>query len=244
MAAPDETRQQVRFRLLDLDLANPLLADDFALDSAIAQAVTKYSQDRPREVTEDEVGNGTGYFVVVGTGAVLAAWADGFSDIKSIDYPAGTVASGYTPTWLQPGEDWVGYKDASKTYLYLRHAEPIASETVRITYTAYHQHDSIASTVPTADLDALYDLSAYFACVMLATKAAGSSDSTISADSVNYRDSQLRYKQQAEAWLSSYADRMGQPADGTPAGASSNANWNSSNLAVGRDWLTHPRRRR
>jgi hypothetical protein len=78
---------------------------------------------------------------------------------------------------------------------------------------------------------------------MLATRAAGSSDSTIGADSVNYRDAQLRYKQQAEAWMQSYSDRMGQAMDGTPAGASANANWNSRNLNVfGRDWLTHPRR--
>jgi len=244
MAAPEETRQQVRFRLLDLDLANPLLADAASLDAAIAMAVTKYSQDRPRTVVEDETGNGTPYFTVVGSGAVLASWLDGFSAIQWIDYPAGPVAVDYQPNPLNADKDWTFYQDASKTYLWFKNQTPTASETVRISYTGVHTHTSGLDTVPTGDLDALYDLSAYFACVMLATKMASSSDSTIQADSTNYRDGQLRFKQQADAWLASYADRMALSKDGSPAGASAWSNWDSRSLSTGLPWLTHSPRRR
>jgi hypothetical protein len=243
MAAPDATRQEVRYRLLDLDLVNPLLSDNAALDSAISQATTKYSQDRPYTVVEDELGNGTPFFVLVGVGAVLASWVDGFSDIQSIDYPAAAISATYQPTWLEPGEDWTAYRDASKTYLWLRNAAPTASETVRITYTVRHTHTSALDTVPAADSDALWDLSAHCACVMLATKMAASSDSTMGADSVNHRDGQLRFKQQAEMWLQSYAERLGLATDGSPAGASANADWDSRNIQIGRRWLTHGRGR-
>lgn len=244
MAAPDETRQKVRWRLLDVDLVNPLIVDASTLDESIAMATHRYSQDRPREVVEDETGAGSPYFVVVGAGAVLASWVDGYSSVQRIDYPAAAISSSYTPTPLDPGRDWAYERDASKTYLRLTSAVPTASETVRITYTAPHTHTSVTDTVPANDLDALCDLAAYYACLQLGTKAAGSSDPTIGADSVNYRDSQLRYKQQAELWLTSYADHLGQSDDGKPAGASSWANWDSRNIAVGRPWLTHPSRRR
>lgn len=240
---PDATRTALRYRIMDLSPDNPLLVTPESLDAAIAQAVTKYSQDKPRDVVEDETGNGTPYFVVVGSGAVLASWLDQFSQIQWIDYPAGAVSATYQPNPLQP-RDWTFYADASKTYLWLKNATPTVSETVRIAYTALHTHTSTTDTIPPADLDALYDLSAYYACIMLATKAAGNSDSTIAADSVNYRDAQLRYKQQAAEWLASYADRMGQQPDGKPAGASAMANLDSRNIAVGWPWLTHAARRR
>lgn len=243
MAAPTTTRNAVRYRLVDLDASNPLLTDATTLDAAIGMAVTKYSQDRPRTVVEDEAGNGTGFFVVVGSGAVLASWLDGFSAIDWIDYPAGAVSATYVPNPLNADRDWTFYKDASKTYLWLKNASPAASETVRISYTGVHTHTSLSDTVPAADLDALYDLSAYFACIMLATKMAASSDSTIQADSTNYRDGQLRFKQQAEMWLASYADRLALAKDGSPAGASAWGNWDGR-LQNGREFLTHPSRRR
>lgn len=235
MAAPSATRQAVRYRLMDVDPTNPLLDDATTLDAAIAAAVSRYSTDRPREVVEDEVGTGSPYFVLVGTGAVLASWLDGVSSIKRIEYPAAAIGASYRPTYLDRQDDWTEtYRDGSKTYLYLRGAVPSVAETVRITYTAPHTHTSVTDTVPAGDREALYDLAAYYACIALGTKAAGSSDSTISADSVNYRDSQLRYKQQAELWLGSYNDRMG-ISDGSGAGGKSGGSGVAGASATG-DW--------
>jgi microcompartment protein CcmK/EutM len=239
MAAPTTTIDKVRRRLVDLSTTNPL-ADDFTvIDEAISSAVTRYSQDRPREVVVDVTGAGTNYYALTGGGSVAASWVDGSSRVVSIDYPASTVANDYTPTWLDPDTDWTTYKSASITYLRLRNHAPTVSETVRLTYTAPHTHTTATDTVPTQELDALCDLAAYYACLALATKASANQDSIIAADSTNYRDSQLRFKQQAEAWLKSYEDRLG-ISNGT-AGASATADWNRSNT-VGQPFLTHNRR--
>jgi hypothetical protein len=231
---------------MDIDATNPLLADATTLDNAISAAVAKYQTDRPRLVTADVTGNGTPYYVLVGTGALLASWSDQFSVIERIEYPAEAVGADYVPTYLSRQDDWhEEYRDASKTYLRLRTVSPSASETLRITYTAPHTHTSVTDTVPAADLEALYDLAAHYACLELGTKMAGSSDSVISADSVNYRDSQLRYRQQAQEWLASYNRRMGIAAGeaggsgGGKPGASAVADWDRG-LQNGRmPFLTH-----
>lgn len=246
MAAPTATRSAVRYRLIDTDATNPLLSDATTLDNAIAAAVAKYQLDRPRLVTADVTGNGTPYYVLVGTGAVLASWSDQFSTIAQIEYPAAAVGADHVPTFLNRQDDWQeDYRDATKTYLRLRTVSPSASETLRITYAAPHTHTSVTDTVPTADLEALYDLAAHYACLELGTKMAGSSDSVISADSVNYRDSQLRYRQQAQDWLASYNRRMGIAggdggnAGGGKPGSSAVADWDRT-LQNGRmPFLTH-----
>lgn len=243
MPSPANTKLKVRYRLMDVDLVNPLLADETLLDEAISQAVDRYSRDRPREIVEDETGAGSGYFVLVGAGAVLASWVDGFSEILSIDYPAGAISATYAPTWLSLDDDVRYYRDATKTYLYLPNAQPSASETVRITYTARHTHTEVTDTIPTGDLDPLCDLAAHYACLYLATRAAGTSDSTIAADGVNYRDAQLRWKQQAAEWLARYQTALNLSETGDVAGASANADWDQR-LESGWNFLTHSPRRR
>lgn len=245
MSAPTTTIDKVRRRLVDLSETNPLAGDYTVLDEAISAAITRFSQDQPREVVVDMAGAGTDYYPLTGGSSVAASWVDGSSSVQSIDYPAGAVANGYTPTWLDPDNDWTTYKNATLTYLRFRNAAPAVGETARLTYTAPHTHTSVTDTVPAQDLDALCDLAAYYACLALATKASGSQDSVIAADSTNYRDAQLRYKQQAEGWLKSYGDRMGisvgEDGKTAPAGASATADWNRSNTGGG-SWLTHSRR--
>jgi len=250
MAAPTATRNALRYRIMDIDATNPLLADATTLDFAINAAVAKYSQDRPRRVVADVTGNDTPYYVLVGSGALLSAWSDRTSGIEQIEYPAAAVGANHVPTFLERQDDWQeDYQDATKTYLRLLTVTPAASETLRIRYTALHTHTTVTDTVLPADLEALYDLSAHYACLELGTKMAGSSDSVISADSVNYRDSQLRYKQQAELWLASYNRSMGIGGAGGSGGGSgvpggsAVADWDQT-YQSGRSFLTHGGRRR
>lgn len=240
MPAPPLTYDKVRYRLMDLGEDNPRFESDDVLEEAITAAVSHYADDRPRDdVVEDVAGNGTGYYALTGASPVLASWTDGFSRVTGIDFPAGAVASGYTPTWLDPDLDWRTYRDETALYLYLPNHAPALTETLRITYTARHTHTAATDTVPAGDYDAVCDLAAHYACLMLATKAAGNQDSVIAADATNYRDAQLRYKQQAEAWLKSYERRLG-ITDGI-APASAVADWTRPSTAF---WpmLTHSRR--
>lgn len=248
MAAPSNTVNKVRYRLIDTSSTNPNLLTATTLEEAVVSAVTKYSQDRPLEVTEDETGLSTPYIPVVGSGAVLASWVDGFSRILTIEYPAEAVGADYTPSYLNRDDDWdEGYRDASKKYIRLKTITPAASDILRITYTARHTHTTATDTIPAGDLDAVCDLAAHFACLAMATKMAASNDPLMKADSVNYRDGQLRFKQQADAWLAAYNDKMGLSADGAgatgPLGASATADWDRG-YQTGLPFLTHWGRRR
>jgi hypothetical protein len=242
MSPPTTTFEKVRRRIHDLSATNPLAEDYTVLEEAINAALTRYSQDRPREIVEDITGNGESYYALTGAGKVVASWSDGTSQIRSIDYPASAVADNVDPRWLDPDLDWRYYRDETVLYLRFISHSPAASETARITYTAPHTHSTTADTVPAGDLDALCDLAAHYACLALATKAAASQDSVIAADSTNYRDGQLRFKQQAEAWFKSYSDRMGIVVDKNGnagvAGAGATGDWNRYGT-IGWPYLTH-----
>lgn len=245
MAPPSATLTKVRRRIDDLSATNPISADGDVLDEAIESAVSRYTNDRPRELTADVTGTGSEFYPLTGGSAVLASWSDGVSQITAIDYPAKPVSAGYWPTWLDTS-DWTTYRDgAGVLYLRFLAAQPSVTEKARVTYTAAHVHTTILDTIPAGDLDAVCDLAASYACTALATKASASQDSLISADSTNYRDSQLRFNQQAKAWLESYYARMGISvgANGAAgvAGASAVADWNRTNTAGG-PFLTHRRR--
>jgi hypothetical protein len=250
MAAPPTTRDKVRRRLLDTDADNPLLADFDTLEEAIQNAVSHYSNDRPHTDTADVTGNGTPFYALTGATPVLVSWTDGFSRVLWIEYPAAAVSASHSPTFLSLDDDVRSYESASIKYLWLS-TSPAATETIRITYTARHTHTTVTDTVPTGDLDALCDLAAHYACLALGTKSAGHSDSTIAGDSVNYRDSQLRYRQQAEDWLRSYQRKLGISGDGggagggsKPVGASAFADWDQALSGYGWPYVTHGGRRR
>lgn len=238
---PQSTVEKVRYRVADLSDSNPLASDFEIVHEAIGSALSRYSQDRPREIVADVTGNGTEFYALTGGSPVLASWSDEFSRVVSIDYPASAVAVGYTPTWLDPDLDWTLYETPTIRYLRFKTHQPQATETARITYTGLHVHSTTSDTVPPADLDALCDLAAHYVCLALATKMAASQDSLIASDSQNYRDGQLRFKQQAEAWEQSYFKRMDIDPKGGAAGASATADWTRTGT-TGWPMLTHSRR--
>lgn len=245
MPAPTTTKTKVQQRLMDTSTTNPNLPTDGALEEAITNAVIKFSQDRPRLIVADVTGNGTPYYIL---STVLSAWVDEFSRVEQIEYPASAPGADYVPSYLQEADDWEYYATPSNKYLRLKTVVPAATETLRVTYSTLHTHTTVTDTVPSAHLDALCDLAAHFACMALATKMAGSNDPLIKADSVNYRDSQLKYSQQAKAWLDAYNDKMGisgsdAAGGGGAKGASATADWDRG-YQTGLPFLTHWGRRR
>lgn len=246
MTAPTATTDAVRYRLIDTDAANPLLVTATTLQAAIDAAVAKYSQDRPYEVVEDENGAGSPFFVLVGAGAVLASWQDGFSSILKIEYPAGTVGADYVPSYLDRQDDWQDdYRDASKTYLRLKTAVPQAGEKIRVTYTAPHTHTSVTDTVPTGDHEALYDLAAYYGCLQLQAGMASLTGLTVGQLQLSGQRGGDSFKSAADRWLASYQDRLGIGSGGDAAGgvkaASANGDWDRRDSG-NRPWLTHGQR--
>jgi len=120
----------------------------------IRAAVAAYSLDRPDLYVEDESGDGGKYYVMVGTGALLSQWVDGFSRVLSIEYPAATVASDETPQYIEQGDYdddyWVDVSSTQTRYLYFRNHTPAATDTWRIAYTIPYKWTASSSTTAVA----------------------------------------------------------------------------------------------
>lgn len=116
--------------------------------SAVSSA---YSKDRPDVYVEDESGDGGKYYVMVGSGALLSEWVDGFSRVLSLEYPAATVASDEVPTYLTADEYdddyWVDVSGTQTRYLFFKNASPAATDTWRIGYTMPYKWTASSTTI-------------------------------------------------------------------------------------------------
>lgn len=223
-----------------VDQNTDVLLSDTEIGQEVDAAVSQYSVDKPRVFVTDITGTGSQYYNVAAVDG-MAGYEEGFTQIHAIEYPATAVsATKGLPTYLDE-DDWRWYRDETITYLYLPNHTPTASQTIRITYTRRHTLSASVDTIPAGDFDAVCDLAAAYCCRRLAANFAKSSDSTIAADSVNYRDSQLRFKQTAEDFLDNYRRKVGVPKDGGPRAALAIREWDID-LTGGWPMLTHHRR--
>lgn len=219
MATLTESIEAVRARLIDPARASGSVRtmEQADLARAVSMAVARYSKDRPRVVVASFSGSASHYYDISTNGT---AWVRGFSVVQKVDYPAPTLSDDDEPNWLDQ-RDYEVYLSATDTeYWYFPVHEPGTADTVRVWYTAPHIHTSTKDTIYANDLEPVRDLACHFACEMLATRASGSRDTSIAADSVNQRDRQLRYTQEAKAWLEKYRLGIGVPIDGSPTGQS------------------------
>lgn len=200
---------------------------------AINKAVKKYSADSPREVTEDEAGDGGFDYALT----ILAAWSEKFSSIKKVEYPVDDTAENAN---VLADDAWQIYKKPAGSYLRLLEATPAATEAMRITYTALHVCDDAQCTIPAVDEEAVQILAAAVFCDMLATYYAQSQDSTIQADSVDHKSKAAEYAARARSYRKEYFDHMG-IVPGAAAAASVTRDQDTKPSWRG-DGLTHPRR--
>lgn len=99
----------------------------------IKQAVIDYSRIRNTLLTVDLAGDGSRYYAINST--TFPGYSNQFSRIISIEYPAQTIVSNGTPTYLD-GADWdEDYYDAAEVrYLFLPTHQPATGETLRIRF--------------------------------------------------------------------------------------------------------------
>lgn len=195
--------------------------------AAIEEAIAgRYSKDRPRLVVADLAGNGAAYDFALTS---ISGWDEGFSQIRSIEYPRGEA----TPTYLD-SSDWSIY--ASPTSRSLRFPAPLTNGSyARITFTAPHALD--ASTLPVSELYTIGVLAAALAARRLAAVYAQTGDSSIVADTVNYRSKSAEYLALARHLEQDYQNYLGtDPARSAP-GASNTATWLGD--TAGGERLTH-----
>ena len=202
---------------------------------AVAKAMAAHSKHRPRPVVEDMVGDGGFDYAVSG----LADWVDDFSGIRTVECPVDDSQRGNAI--LDP-DDWQIYEKPAGKVLRLLNEKPLASESMRITYTGHHTCDGSDCTVPSADEVAVQSLAAAFYCRMLAAAYALDQDSTVAADTVNQGPRHKAFLDLSAKFEGEYNDHMGiKP--GKPKAAISIRDQDVF-YPGGGDRLTHPSRYR
>lgn len=220
------TQTELRLRVINtVKDDSGKLADPDDYDRNVTAAVNKYSKHRPDTKVVDIVGNGTHDY------SLPSGWIDGFSAVKAIEYPIGDVPD----TVLEKDEHEI-YQSSVDKKLRLKYAAPTAAESFRVTFTI----PRTAATIPDGDIDAFTWLAASLCCEDLANASVQTSDSTIAADSVNYRSKTQEFASRAKRLLQLYKEHLGLKDDDltTPASAVIDLD---IGYPGGRERLTHQR---
>lgn len=202
--------------------------------AAMTEALADYQRFRPRQLIGDITGNGTGTY------ALPAGWTQEFSRIVSIEFP-----SGETPPVYLEDADWTVYQSASSTYaLRLLTEVPVASQTLRVSYTGSQTATATTCTVPSTDEEALVNKAASLACGWLSAYYAQQGQSSIGADVTNHESKSRQYRDLAKQFQQLYASHLGIDSSEGQApvmAASAIMEWDNT-YPWGEDRLTHPRR--
>lgn len=194
-------------------------------DRIISAAISSYSRHRPYSKVVDIAGAGANDYTLP------TGWIDEFSSIVSIEYPLNDV-----PATLLDKDEYEIYQTATAKKLRLKYAKPTASESFRVTFTILRT----STTIPDSDVDVLCNLASAFCLEELANIFAQTSDSTLSADSVNYRSKSQEFSSRAKRLMQLYKEHLGiKEDDATPA--ASMVTDMDIGYPGGRDRLTHPR---
>ena len=194
-------RRYLRTSVASADYTTDLSAAEIV--QCLEAALRIYSRDRPRWVTGQLSGDGS-----MTDFGLPRFWVAGFSSVREVEYPTGN-----NPRSVLEDFDWeildseLGLQPTRLLRFYS--APSSGTDNLIVRYSAIHVHTDELDTVPYADLDALCWLAASIGADMLAAKMAGSSDATISSDSVNYRDGEQRYRSIAKQYMDLYLRHIG-----------------------------------
>lgn len=216
-------------------LTDSLVSDDAAKidvvdrDNAIAASVLRYSKDRPREKVEDLTPANAQSL------PLPAAWADDFSDLRSLEHPIGSVP----PNLIEP-DRYAFYRAPSGLTIMLLDAVTVAAGSVRATYTIAHALSTTEDTIPPADREPVCCWAAALLCEQLASLYSANTDSTIQADHVETMSKAQQYAKRARDLRKRYLDELGvEEKRAEASGVVVNMDFAASD---GEDRLTHRRR--
>lgn len=230
---PDDALIAVRTILRDQSSMNPQL-DDSEIARYVRNAVNTYSVNRPMPVSYYYSGDGNTYKFPLPPKYV---W--GFSRIISTEYPADQQIPNIEETldW-EIRESMLGPQPLR--FIQFRTIIPDnGTNNCWVQYTTKHVYCSDYSTIPSEDFDAVLWLAGSYCAAALASRGAGATDSSISADAVNYRDLEIRWGSVAKRLKDLYMSRVIEPDSATPVG--STEEWKPI-LSVGMPFMWHSRR--
>lgn len=214
------------------DLVDDMVRDDAGhvsteqRDKAIALAVERYSQARPRPAVEDVPGTGT-------TLALPAGFVVGFSDVTGLEYPAGRV-----PPALVASDRWTLYLGPGGLEIMVLDS---LSGMVRVRYTIQHDLSATVDTIPGGDRETVAKYAAALVCEQLAALYAGDTDPTIGVDRMQGQSRSQAFAARAREYRKQYQLALGiEDKTSAPAGAVVQLRADDS---LGNPRLFHPARR-
>ena len=232
-AMPTTTRTKVRRMLKDTDSSNPFIADA-EIDQSFDEALRTYSNHRPRLVANYLSGDGSSYQF-----RLPRLWIGGFSRVLEIEYPTGEQPR----ATLEPSDAEVvtGVLGPQPTRLLTFKSTPESgTDNLLLRYTTRHLHTDETDTIEPQDVEPVMWLAASYAAEKAAAKSAGASDSTINADSVNYRDGEQRWRSVAKSYRERYDRHIA--GDGGVKASGAWVDWDTNATPYGQDRLIHRRR--
>lgn len=174
---------------------NDITASD--QEQALADAVERYSKDRPRQKAED-------FAAAAGNLQDLpAGWQPDFSTLVSLETPIGNF-----PPTLIPSEEVSLYQAPAGLKIMTQTAIGAGND-VRALYTIRHILDGSDDTIPAKDREAVACYAAAICLDQLASKFTASSESTIQADAVDHRTKGQEYASRANKLRKIYFDELG-----------------------------------
>lgn len=240
---PATSRTRVQNYLKDDATSNQLLTAT-QVNQAIDAAVREYSQDRPRMAYGLASGDGAAYDF-----RLPRFWVWGLSFLDEIEHPTGDQIR-----TLVDQNEWEIYESALGLQpvrkIRFRESTPNSgTDNIQFKYSALHIHNDKQDTVPYADYDAVMWLAASYAALSLAGKMSQSVESTLAADSADYRGGQTRWEAMAKRYRELYLDHIGAAGDtagglasGTGRAVAVQADWDVNLQQPLGDRLMHSRR--
>jgi hypothetical protein len=209
------------------DTTGHISIDD--IDTAIALAVARYSEDRPRRIVADIVMGPEGNRF-----PVPALWDEGASVLESIEYPVGEVPPAFIASHR------IGLYLGTEGPEILLYDRIAAGETVRVIHSGRHLLDADHDTIQIGHREAVAAWAAGLLCEQIASHLAGNSEPTIQADTVQYSGPAKEYGRRAEALQKRYRGLVGAVEKAAPKAAGTVVAPAAKNNSIGGARLTHP----
>lgn len=199
------------------DVGDFLQPDD--VEVFLRQAVLIYSKDRPQRKICELTGDGSAFDF-----AVPADWVEEFSSINGdIQYPVNDAIQNI-PTVDRNDWQFIRKLVTGVTTLFIRFTTfiPQSGKKARFEYVTQHTLSADdTNTIKDGDMEAVVALAASLCYWALASRFAQSSDSTISADVIDYSRKSDTYSTLAKEKLNMYRSMMGLGAESKNKSAAS-----------------------
>ena len=169
------------------------------------EALQMYTRHRPYTAVVDLSANGTYSYEI--SASAFPSWVDGFSYIAKIRYPAGEYQDPRDEEIAF--EDWEIYETTTTKYLRFTSISPTSGKTIRVFHTAVHTIPaSTAVSIYANDIGAFVNLTSSFCAAAIARGYGQTSNSTIGADAIAYRDKSDIWASRAKELYTKYIEYM------------------------------------